>query len=265
MANQRNAQAGAGLRPLSARSLMLSLLLGMHPPRLPAAELVRWCALFGVDEGTARTALSRMASRGEVRGADGVYELAGRTLRRQADQDVALLHDDATRPWDGTWTVAVVTAGERTAAARARLRAELDTARFAEQREGVWTRPRNLDAAEDPGPETHAQCRTWHARPGDDARELAGALWDLDGWAARALDATAALERAVDELERSAAAAIPDAFRAGAAALLVVRADPRLPVEQLPARWPGAGLREAYARYQPAFAAATRAWRRGAA
>jgi phenylacetic acid degradation operon negative regulatory protein len=244
---------------------MLSLLLGMHPPRLPAAELVRWCALFGVDEGTARTALSRMAARGEVGAANGVYELAGRTLRRQADQDVALQHGNAHRPWDGTWTVAVVTAAERSAAARARLRAELATARFAEQREGVWTRPRNLAAAEDPGPETHAQCRLWQARPEGDARELARALWDLDGWAASAGDATSALAHAVDDLAARGADAIPEAFRKGAEALLVVRADPRLPVELLPARWPGAALRDTYASYQPAFAAATRMWRRGAA
>ena len=36
------------LRPLSPRSVIASLLLGMHPPRLSSARLVQWCAVFGV-------------------------------------------------------------------------------------------------------------------------------------------------------------------------------------------------------------------------
>ena len=39
---------------------------------------MRWCGLFGVAEGTARVALSRMVDRGELRSGSGVYELAGR-------------------------------------------------------------------------------------------------------------------------------------------------------------------------------------------
>ena len=40
-------------RPLTPRSLIASLLLGMQPPRLSGALLVRWCGAFGVAEGTA--------------------------------------------------------------------------------------------------------------------------------------------------------------------------------------------------------------------
>src|SRR5690242_13068454 len=77
-------KAGAGVtavlleRPLAPRSLIASLLLGMRPPRMPAGRLVEWCGLFGVAEGTARVALSRMLDRGELTATDGVYELAGR-------------------------------------------------------------------------------------------------------------------------------------------------------------------------------------------
>jgi len=38
-------------RPLSTRSVIASLLLGMQPPRLAARRLVQWCALFGINEG----------------------------------------------------------------------------------------------------------------------------------------------------------------------------------------------------------------------
>lgn len=254
--NERS-EAWGTLRPLSARSLVLSLLLGMHPPRLAAAELVRWCGLFGLEEGAARTALSRMAARGELRAADGRYELAGRVLARQREQDAALAPTAA--PWTGEWLVAVVTADDRSAASRAALRAELSAAHYAEQREGVWTRPDNLKAS--PMPERDRQCRLWRAEPDGDPRRLAAALWDLAGWAETARALAAALELHVDALDGRGAAAIPDAFRAGAAVLQHVRHDPLLPRELLARDWPGTRLRAAYADYQPRFAAAVRAWR----
>jgi hypothetical protein len=39
-----------GLRPLTARSIVLSLLLAAHPPQLPARDLVRAAAFFDVAE-----------------------------------------------------------------------------------------------------------------------------------------------------------------------------------------------------------------------
>ena len=77
-------------RPLSARSVMASLLLGRTPPAAPVADLVRWCALFGISENAARVALSRMVERGELTVDDSTYALAGRLLERQVEQDSAL-------------------------------------------------------------------------------------------------------------------------------------------------------------------------------
>ena len=65
-------------RPLTARSVVLSLLLGRHPPRAPVALLVRWCAMFGISTTATRVALSRMVERGELTATDATYELAGR-------------------------------------------------------------------------------------------------------------------------------------------------------------------------------------------
>jgi hypothetical protein len=76
------------MRPLNARSLVLSLLLGLDPPELSARALVRLAELFGIAPGTMRTALSRMAATGELAGdADG-YRLVGRLLERKAAQDI---------------------------------------------------------------------------------------------------------------------------------------------------------------------------------
>src|SRR3954470_1143428 len=75
--------------PLSARSVVASTLLGMHPPVLSARVLVKSGELFGIAEGTTRTALSRMVNAGELVVEDRSYRLAGRLLERQARQDVS--------------------------------------------------------------------------------------------------------------------------------------------------------------------------------
>src|SRR5438309_2209867 len=124
-------------KPLSARSVVASLLLGMHPPRLSGGRLVQWCRLFGMTEGAARTALSRMVDRGELVADDGVYELVGRVRARQAGQEWSLA--PTLLDWDGRWRLVVVTADARSAPERAAFRAAARAARLAEQREGVWT------------------------------------------------------------------------------------------------------------------------------
>src|SRR6478672_8593047 len=99
------------MRPFNARSLVLSVLLGLEPPVLPARSLVRLAELFGIAAGTMRTALSRMVAAGELAGdADG-YRLVGRLLERKAAQDIGRRR--APGGWDGTWIVAVVTAPRR--------------------------------------------------------------------------------------------------------------------------------------------------------
>src|SRR5438105_12153087 len=91
-----------GLRPLSARSVVASVLLGTHPPRLSAAALVELCGRFGITGGTTRVALSRMVTAGELAAEDGHYRLIGKVLlSRQRAQDDAL--DPPALPWAGNW------------------------------------------------------------------------------------------------------------------------------------------------------------------
>jgi phenylacetic acid degradation operon negative regulatory protein len=47
---------------VTARSVLASALLGMDPPELPVAQLVRLTGLFGISENRARVALSRMVA-----------------------------------------------------------------------------------------------------------------------------------------------------------------------------------------------------------
>jgi phenylacetic acid degradation operon negative regulatory protein len=217
---------------MTARSVVLSVLLGAHPACASAGELVRLTTDFGIKEATLRVALTRMVSAGDlIRSADG-YRLADRLLARQRRQDDAM--HPPVRPWRGDWLMLVVTSVGTDARTRAALRTTMYDERFGELREGVWMRPDNL--ALDLDSEVHARLRMLKAR--DDApAQLAGQLWDLPGWASVG-------HRLLDEM--AAAADVPSRFVGAAAIVRHLLTDPMLPAELLPVDWPGARLRAAY-------------------
>jgi phenylacetic acid degradation operon negative regulatory protein len=217
---------------MTARSVVLSVLLGAHPACASAGELVRLTTDFGIKEATLRVALTRMVSAGDlIRSADG-YRLADRLLARQRRQDDAM--HPPVRPWRGDWLMLVVTSVGTDARTRAALRTTMYDERFGELREGVWMRPDNL--ALDLDSEVYARLRMLKAR--DDApAQLAGQLWDLPGWASVG-------HRLLEEM--AAAADVPSRFVGAAAIVRHLLTDPMLPAELLPVDWPGARLRAAY-------------------
>jgi phenylacetic acid degradation operon negative regulatory protein len=243
-------------RPLSARSVMASLLLGRRPPEAPVADLVRWCALFGITEGTARVALHRMTVKGDLVATDGRYRLAGRLAGRQARQETSLT--PRVREWDGGWRVAVVVATRRDASTRAGLRDAMRRLHFAEWREGVWLRPDNLELTVPAV--VRRQCEWLAARPDDDPVVLADRLFHPQRWARRAAGLRARLATMTDGLDDRAPELLAEAFVAGAAALRHIGGDPLLPGALLPSDWPGPALRAEYTRYQHAFDATARDW-----
>lgn len=217
---------------MTARSVVLSVLLGAHPAWASAGELVRLTADFDIREPTLRVALTRMVGAGDlVRSADG-YRLSDRLLARQRRQDAVL--NPHTRPWGGIWTTLVITTVGTDARTRAALRNTLSDRRFGELREGVWLRPDNLD---DTLPEEILdRVRVLRARDEDPAG-LAARLWDLPAWSQTG-------HRLLDEM--AAATDIPGRFTAAAAVVRHLLTDPVLPEELLPDRWPGDPLRAAY-------------------
>ena len=245
-------------RPLNARSVIGSLLLGVHPPRLPGARIVDWCTRFGIAEGTARVALSRMVERGDLRSDSGVYELAGRVRALQPAQDWSL--EPHLEPWAGQWRFGVVTGAARAADARSALRDAMRRVRHGEVREGVWARPHNLPVASAPAEAwatVDAQCSWWTGAPNDDAARLATDLFAPEVWATRARELQARLDRAAAAIAAGDDALAPG-FVVGAASLQHARRDPLLPRELLAPDWPGDDLRGAYRRFQLAFAASLR-------
>lgn len=228
----------AGLRPLTARSAVLSTLLGAHPPRLPARSLVRVGELFGIAEGTIRVALSRMVAAGDLTQVNGDYQLTRRLRERQARQDQS--RSPSTRPWHGDWEIAVVTAARRSPAERTAFRTAMTELRLAELREGTWLRPANL--THERPPLVTEQCTFLTGRPEEPG--LAGALWNLPAWAARARELESALDEATD---------LPATFMLAAAVLRHFLADPLLPAELLPDDWPGDRLRDRYEEFDDRF------------
>lgn len=248
-------------RPLSARSVIASTLLGIDPPWLPSRVLVRSGELFGISEGTTRTAISRMVAKGELVAERDGYALAGHLRDRHARQQAGRLPTVLPR-WGGAWELAVVVGERRTAVDRAALRRAMNARKLAEWREGVWLRPANLppERAASSFSLVRQQCHLGSFEPADDPRRLARDLWDLDGWAARARTLRRNLQPLCRLLERGRRDALPEAFLVSATVLRHLVADPLLPDDLVPARWPASVLRNDYARFDAAFKTVWRDW-----
>ncbi len=102
--------------------------------------------LFGINAGTMRTALSRMAAKGELTPTGDGYELAGRLIERQARQDLG--RRAATSTWDRRWYTVTPLHTARELADRRDLRRRLERAGFGELRPDYWLRPANLELPE---------------------------------------------------------------------------------------------------------------------
>jgi phenylacetic acid degradation operon negative regulatory protein len=245
---------------LSARSVLASVLLGTEPPWLPTALLVRTGALFGITEGTVRTALSRMAAAGEAVAERGGYRLAGRLVERQERQRASRRAEVGA--WDGTWELASIAADEaRPAADRAALREALRALRLAELREGLWARPDNLDPQRTPAARAVADewCTRWTGAEPSPPPDAA-AVWHLTAWVERATELEREMDALAGPLERRDVAALADGFVTSAAVLRHLQADPLLPPELLPPAWPGPDLRAGYDRFDAAYRSTLRDW-----
>jgi len=242
-------------RPLTARSVLASALLGMEPPELPVAQLVRLTGLFGISENRARVALSRMVASGEATtDGSGRYRLAGHLVARQSRQSASRAGE--TAPYDGRWWLAVVTTAGSSAEVRHTRRRALAYARLAELREGVWMRPANVPVGlpDHLGPDVELMS----ARP-DDPPRLAARLWDLGDWSARAGLLLDRLRQVGPDRPES----LGPGFELSSAVLRHLQADPLLPTELLAADWPGERLRAAYDEWDARYRSTLRAWGRG--
>lgn len=217
-------------RPLTPRSILLSLLLGSHPPRMHVARILQFTSLFGLRDGAVRTALSRLVAAGDIDNDDGVYELTSRLLERQAEQDSGRTAPPAT--WDRTWWTVAVLADRRPMAERRAFRTRAVGARLGELRPDVWFRPANIELPTGSfrGADHDMVITRGPLHVGDD-QELVRRLWDFDALRGAAAGHLAALERSVQQLERGGDDALAGVFTSLAAAQRFLRIEPQLPVD----------------------------------
>lgn len=247
--NSRNVLEDLRLRPLSARSVVLSVLLGSHPPELPASALVALGGEFGIAPGTVRTALSRMTAAGELEATAGRYALTGRLLARQREQDLG--RTVVSAPWDGRWWVVTTLPARRRAADRREFRSAMEGSKLGELRPDTWMRPTNLPVSSD-RPDVIVTCGGL-----DTARsaELVETLWDLPALEARAHDLANGLVEIEGQLESgSSGSGIAAGFTVLAACLRFLRVEPQLPPE-LGGSGSAAALRTRYGEVEGALQA----------
>jgi phenylacetic acid degradation operon negative regulatory protein len=246
-------------RPLTARSVLASALLGATEPSLPVGALVTTAGLFGISSGATRTCLWRMVANGELTAQDGTYHLAGPLLqRRQRVDDAARPAYVSAHPWDGTWELAVVaTDGGRPALDRLELRRAAAALHLAELREGTWTRPDNLDP--DRLPTARAviaeQCVEFHHAATNLTEDDIVTLFDLQAWASRAHRLMTAID---DELDagpprHEVTDVLTFRFLLSIAVIRHLQRDAHLPTLLLPSDWPADQLRAGYRRHDIAF------------
>jgi phenylacetic acid degradation operon negative regulatory protein len=243
-----------GIDPLDARSVILSALLGSHPPKLPARSLVALAERFSIRPGTIRTSLSRMVANGELDHLDGDYQLAGRLIGRQREQDAG--RRAADEPWDGSWISVIVERDRRAVAERRAFRATMVGARMAELRPDIWLRPGNIDA---PAP-TPDVLVTRGSLQCDDVGDLVERLWPLDVIERSATTLHRALERQRPVIDAHDDATLPTTFVVAAAAVRFLRTEPQLPAELAPATWTPPSIRPLYDDFVRAFQQQLRAF-----
>ena len=231
VANNQRAITGpqtTSLEPLNARSIVLSVLLGTHPPQMPVGRILEFTTLFELADGTVRTALSRMVAAGDLVNDDGIYRLAERLVERQAQQDAG--RHDPPGPWEGTWWTGAVVSDRRTMTERREFRSRATGSRLGELRPDLWLRPANIAIASDL-PDvviTRGPLITGNAR------DLVARLWDLGGLQHRSEIHRNALDNAAIQLGSGVDRALADAFVALAGAQQFLRVEPQLPVELAP-------------------------------
>ena len=241
---------------MTARSVLASALLGEDPPELPVAHLVHLAGLFGINPNRARVALSRMVASGEATtDGNGRYRLAGRLLERRDRQGDSLA--GRTRAWRGGWRMVVVTTAGSSAEQRAARRRRLALARLAEQREGVWLRPDNLDLRPDPADDSDLAIYT--------AVNPKATRWrwppNCGTWRG-GRRGPVPLAPALEARPTVGPDDLAPGFELSAAVLRHLQADPLLPAALLPDDWPAVGLRATYAEWDSRYRAVLRAWGR---
>lgn len=238
----------AGPSPrLRPQSLMLTVLGNYVLGRdiaVFSGSLIELLARLGVGEHAARSTLTRMVSRDLLsrhrRGRRMHFGLTPRSEEILLDGERRVWRLGAVNTdWDGRWTVLAFSMPESWQRVRHDLRARLTWAGFGSLGNGMWIAPSRVDVAPivaELGLNEHVKVFSGRAEAPTDVAGMLRDAFDLDALAAgyRAFlerwDRPRPVPYAPDDLARY--------LWMTTEWLQLVRTDPRLPVERLPADWP---------------------------
>ncbi len=230
--------------------------------RVATASVLDVLHRVGVSEHATRSTLSRMARRGLLhrtrRGRKVYLGLTSRSRDILHDGEIRIWRLGAVNThWDGTWTVLGFSMPESWQRQRHVLRSRLLWAGFGSLQGGLWIAPSTVDAGPlIEGLEAAEHVKVFQARamPPTDVADLVHDAWDLDLLAAR-------YRRFLARWGTGARPADPPDSLARqlllqAEWLQIIRQDPRLPQQHLPADWPAEQaqrlFRALYADFEPA-------------
>lgn len=131
---------------LTARRLILDLLLAAESEALSARDFISGCRLFDISENSARVALVRLSAEGLIEATErGCYQLS-ETAHRLADEVAAWRKaEQRLRPWHGGYLAVFCAAlGRSNRVALRRRNRALQMLGFGELERGLFVRPDNL-------------------------------------------------------------------------------------------------------------------------
>jgi len=235
------------------QTLMLTLLGGYLLGReaaVSAASVIEIFGRAGVGEHAARSTLTRMVNRGlllrQRHGRAMYFGLTERSERILTDGETRLWKVGAVnRDWDGRWTLLGFSLPESWQKQRHELRSQLTWAGFGPLFNGLWVAPGRAAVEEIVGSlglESHVKAFHAATLPGTDVDQMIRETWDLEAIAAPYHAFVERWRRVEADLEAGTGGRDPLAVKLllDADWLQVIRDDPRLPLEHLPADWPAA-------------------------
>ena len=245
MAHNEAAEDGA-VRP---QTLMLNLLgrylLGRRVV-VSAASVIEVFARAGVGEHAARSTLARMVNRGMLtrqrHGRAMYFGLTDQAERILRDGEDRIWRSGAVnQDWDGYWTLLGFSLPESWQRQRHELRSQLTWAGFGPLFNGLWAAPGRVEVTRlvaSLGLESRVKAFYAQAIPGTDIARMVQENWDLDAVATRYHRFLTRWQGPDTPARRGDPLAAQ--LLLASDWLQVIRADPRLPAEHLPADWPAA-------------------------
>ena len=242
----RAAAEDGAVRP---QTLMLNLLgrylLG-RPTVVSAGSVIEVFARAGVGQHAARSTLARMVNRGMLtRQRHGRAMYFGLTAQAEAilrdGEDRIWRSGAVNQDWDGCWTLLGFSLPESWQRQRHELRSQLTWAGFGPLFNGLWVAPGRVEVTRlvaSLGLESRVKAFYAQAVPGTDIARMVQENWDLDAVAARYHGFLARWQGPDMPPGRRDPLAVQ--LLLSSDWLQVIRADPRLPAEHLPADWPAA-------------------------